>query len=186
MIAILLLTACIVILLLQIAIVRQIGVLHHRLGPETPDVPLPTQTRLEVITYSNGAIRSLRELPTFACIIVSTSCEMCHDLLDALTLSGLPEGLSIGVAGGGDGLAEVRQRYRIPGEVLFDAQAIAKDLAVTSVPVMIILDSALKVTHRGTGLTRDSVLRQLNSAVQPGPHHARGVLTGMPDGPVLP
>jgi len=186
MTSILLLLACIAILLLQIAIVRQIGVLHHRLGPEKSDVPAPTHTRLEVITYSNGTVRSLRELPTFACIIVSTSCEMCHELLEALALPGLPEGLSIGVAGGGDGLAQVRQRYRIPDQVLFDAEALARDLGVTSVPAMIILNSELKVVHRGAGLTRESVLRQLDPAVHPGSDQVGGVLPATSEGPGLP
>ena len=143
-----LLLACVVILTMQVLIVRQIGVLSARLGPELPTEKNPSRTSLTALHYADGSLRELKAHPRTPCLIVSTTCHLCAGILSQLASSRISGGISVGILGRPEELPGLKVGLALPPNALFDAEELAQDLKITTVPTFLIVDSDGLVVSR--------------------------------------
>lgn len=141
-----LLLTCLVLLSLQVLLIRQIGILSSRMGPEKESHP--SRTKVEAIEFLDGGLHSLQGSSATPLLIVSVGCHLCVRVLTDLASRGVPERLRVGILGGPEEIEDLVARLHLARGAFFDAKKLAADLEVSTVPVFLLIDPALNVLHR--------------------------------------
>jgi len=161
----LLLLVSLVILSIKVLLIRQIGVLASRMGPDT-ETNKPKRTRIERLDFLDGCSRELRASAPTPMLILSIGCHLCARLLADLAKRSVPERLSVGILGAREEIEEMVTRLGRDRALYFDARAFAADLEITSAPLFLVVDASLNVVDRTFVDTLEAVDRLLGKHIR--------------------
>jgi len=142
---IVLLVVCLIVLVIQLMIVRQIGVLHGRLGPR---VSVPTETSVRILRMLDESDYAITAHDATAVVLVSAACYVCRPVLESIGPLAEKEDIRIGLLAERNDVVPITEQFGLPLEKTFDGSDLATSLAIAETPILCIIDQSGQVRKR--------------------------------------
>jgi hypothetical protein len=132
----------------QVLLVRQVGILHARLGEQARQAP-PTRVTLKEISYFDGTVRGVRDNELNMFVLVSASCHLCKPIVNGYKEHLLNSPVGFGVIGFIDAdLIAFCDANGVPRSQAFNAAKLRDQLNLWEIPGFIALDDEGNVLDR--------------------------------------